>query len=171
MSKAFTREDDGSHPDPLDTPRRAGGPKRPITAEGRARLERELSELPAGRARAAQPSLRSSSEEKQIQRRIALLSAAIEDTLVVDAGREGEGRVTFGAWVRIEDEQGAQLTYRLVGPDEANAAAGSISVESPLARALIGRSVGEWVTVDRPRGSATYRVACVFTKPDGRPWR
>jgi len=164
MSKAFTREDDGSHPGPVQTPRR-GGPKRPITAEGRARLQRELSELTAAHPRAGHPFSDSSLEDKQIERRILLLSAVIEDTLVVEAGREGEGRVTFGAWVRIEDEQGAQLTYRLVGPDEANAAAGSISVESPLARALIGRSVGEWVTVDRPRGSATYRVASLSSLP------
>jgi transcription elongation factor GreB len=165
MSKAFTREDDGSHPDPLDTPRRVGGPKRPITAEGRARLERELSELTAVRGRAGHPSLNSSLKDKQTERRILLLSAAIEDTVVADTGREAQGRVTFGAWVGIEDENGAQLTYRLVGPDEANAAAGSISVESPLARALIGRSVGEWVTVDRPRGSATYRIASVSGEP------
>lgn len=165
MSKAFTREDDGSHPDPLDAPRRLGGPKRPITAEGRARLERELSDLTAARARPGRPSLDSSSTDKQVERRISQLSALIEDTFVADRGAEGEGRVTFGAWVRIEDEQGAPRIYRLVGPDEANAAAGSISVESPLARALLGHSAGEWVTVDRPRGSATYRIARVSGEP------
>ena len=165
MSKAFTREDDGSHPDPLDGRRRMGGPKRPITAEGRARLERELSYLTAARARAGHRSLDSSSADKQVERRISQLSALIEETFVADTGAQGQGRVAFGAWVRIEDEQGAPLIYRLVGPDEANAAAGSISVESPLARALLGHGAGEWVTVDRPRGSATYRIARISGEP------
>ena len=79
MSKAFTREDDGSHSDPLHTPRR-GGPKRPITAEGRARLERELSDLTAARVQAGHPSLDSSLKSKQQERRILLLLAVIEDT-------------------------------------------------------------------------------------------
>jgi transcription elongation factor GreB len=72
-----------------------------------------------------------------------------------------ENRVYFGAWVSLEDEEGQETTYRIVGPDEADVRAGRLSVESPLARALLGRQVGESVQFERPRGTVEYTVTRV----------
>jgi transcription elongation factor GreB len=71
------------------------------------------------------------------------------------------GRAFFGAWVELEDEAGSRVRYRIVGPDEADVKAGRLSVESPLARALLGKEVGESVVVERPRGAVEYTVTQV----------
>jgi len=68
------------------------------------------------------------------------------------------GSVYFGAWVTLEDESGEIVRYRLVGPDEFDAGAGLISVDSPVARALIGKSVDDEVVVSRPRGRTLYTI-------------
>jgi transcription elongation factor GreB len=60
--------------------------------------------------------------------------------------------------VTIEDEDGKQFTYRIVGPDESDSTQKKISSESPMARALLGKKEGEWVTVRRPRGPADFQV-------------
>jgi transcription elongation factor GreB len=58
----------------------------------------------------------------------------------------------FGAWVRVDDGDGEERVYRLVGPDEADAPRGLISVEAPLGRALLGRAEGDVVRFERPAG-------------------
>ena len=71
-----------------------------------------------------------------------------------------------GAWVVVEDES-AERCYRLVGPDEADAAAGAISVEAPLGRALLGKREGDVVRVERPAGKLELTVVEVrWTSPD-----
>jgi transcription elongation factor GreB len=66
--------------------------------------------------------------------------------------------VAFGAWVVVEDEDGEQSCYRIVGPDELDPDAGLISVESPMARALFGKGEGDEVEVRRPRGDAVFCI-------------
>jgi transcription elongation factor GreB len=66
--------------------------------------------------------------------------------------------VAFATWVTVEEADGAQRTWRIVGPDEADARRGLISVDAPVARALLGRAVGEVVEVERPGGPATLAV-------------
>ena len=58
----------------------------------------------------------------------------------------------------LEDESGTELCYRLVGPDESDVDRGLISVESPIGRALLGRSAGDEVVVERPAGRALYTL-------------
>ena len=168
MSKAFRQEDGATDGEPLVPARRHLDRKRPITAEGRTRIEHELAELTAERARLGHlpDSLESSLRQAEIQRRILQLAATLEDTDVPHAEGGTKDRVIFGASVTVEDEQGHRSTYQLVGPDEVNVGERRISIESPLARALIGRSVGEWVTVERPRDNTTLRVLSVSGRPE-----
>jgi transcription elongation GreA/GreB family factor len=83
------------------------------------------------------------------------------ETLPVERLRD-EGKVRLGARVKLEDEEGNELEYRLVTPDEADPAHGAVSVESPLGRALLGRCAGDDVTVERPRGPAGYTIVSVY---------
>ena len=96
---------------------------------------------------------------REIDRRIRFLTKRIDDLNVVDEGpRKEVDRVYFGAWVSVEDEEGEVQRYQLVGPDEFDAAAGRISVDSPVGRALMGKRLGDEVTVRRPKGEASYIV-------------
>jgi hypothetical protein len=73
-----------------------------------------------------------------------------------------EGKARLGARVKLSDEEGRETEYRLVTPDEADPPNGSVSVESPLGRALLGKSTGDEVTVERPRGPVEYTVEAVW---------
>lgn len=96
---------------------------------------------------------------REIDRRIRFLTKRIDELTVVDAGpRQDAERIYFGAIVTVEDEAGERHRYQLVGPDEFDAKAGRISVDSPVGRALMGRRVGDEVVVRRPRGETTYEI-------------
>jgi transcription elongation factor GreB len=95
---------------------------------------------------------------REIDRRIRYLSKRIDDLVVVEPTGDPQGKVFFGAWVTLEDDQGALQTYRIVGPDEFDVERGWISMDSPLGRALLGCEVDEEVRVRRPKGPATFTV-------------
>lgn len=98
---------------------------------------------------------------REIDRRIEFLSKRLDVLTVVTETPRDRSRVAFGAWVRLEDDDGAETEYRLVGPDESDAKAGFISIDSPVARALLGKRDGDEVTVARPRGPATFTIVGV----------
>ena len=93
----------------------------------------------------------------EIDERIHQLSK-LQDTLTVVEPRTDGDQVYFGAWVTVEDEDGKEFTYRIVGPDESDSARKMISSESPMAKALLGKKEGDWVTVQRPKGPADFQV-------------
>lgn len=97
--------------------------------------------------------------EKQsfVEGRIAELEVKIGGAEVIDPPTEGD-RVTFGSTVLLEDESGREHRYWIVGSDEAEPARGKISVLSPLARALIGQSVGDAVTAQLPGGKKIFDI-------------
>lgn len=97
--------------------------------------------------------------EKQgfIEGRIAELEAKVGAAEVIDAPTSGE-RVTFGSTVLLEDESGKEHRYQIVGSDEAEPARGRISVLAPLARTLIGRTVGDTVTAKLPAGTRRFEI-------------
>jgi transcription elongation factor GreA len=76
---------------------------------------------------------------------------------VIDPPTSGD-RVTFGSTVRLEDEDGKETTYQIVGSDEADPKRALISVMSPLARTLIGKKVGDTVTATLPGGKKTFEI-------------
>ena len=95
--------------------------------------------------------------EKQsfIEGRISEVEAKVGAAEVIEPPTSGE-RVTFGSTVLLEDEAGKEYRYQIVGSDEAEPAKGRISILSPLARALIGKSVGATVTAQLPAGKKTF---------------
>lgn len=175
MSKAFTREDDAQGAE-LAPPAKnlRPGEVRYLTKEGAEQLRAELSELTAqrsslaaGQGEAAAASANAavaSTRGAELDRRIRQLESVLGSSTVAQVS-DAEERVLFGAWVALEDDAGEETTFRIVGPDEADARAGKISAASPLARALLGRVRGDEVSVQRPRGEATYTIARVRYLP------
>jgi transcription elongation factor GreB len=96
---------------------------------------------------------------REIDHRIRFLSKRIDELTVVHPDPEQQkGRVYFGAWVTLEDEEGDQTRYRVVGPDESDPSEGLISMDSPVGRSLMRREVDDEVVVRRPRGETTYVI-------------
>jgi transcription elongation factor GreB len=89
---------------------------------------------------------------------VRFLTKRLDELTVVRDTPAADGKVYFGAWVRLEDDAGEELVYRVVGPDEFDVEAGKISVDSPVGRALLGREEGDEVAVRRPRGNAVYTI-------------
>jgi transcription elongation factor GreB len=89
------------------------------------------------------------------------LQATLAALTVLGPDAAPEGQVAFGRWVTVEDEDGERATWRIVGPDEADAKRRLVSVASPLARALLGRRTGDTATVHRPRGEVELTVVQV----------
>ena len=97
-----------------------------------------------------------------IEGRIAELEGIIPSVEVIDTSRLSGDQVRFGAYVTVVDEETEdEKTYRIVGAYEADMKAGSISISSPLAKALIGKKVGSSVEVPAPGGARVYEIAGV----------
>ena len=86
------------------------------------------------------------------------LRKRLEVLRVIDYSPEQQGRVFFGAHVDIENEQGQTLQFRIVGADEIYGQKALISIDSPMARALIGKSVDDEVTVRTPEGEKIWFI-------------
>ncbi|MCS5634955.1 MAG: transcription elongation factor GreB [Myxococcota bacterium] len=99
---------------------------------------------------------------REIDSRLRFLEKRMEALQVVhpDSNRDRD-RVFFGAWVTLADEAGEEVRYRVVGPDESRPGSGLISMDSPVGRALLGKSVGDELTIKRPRGAIDYEVVTV----------
>lgn len=97
-------------------------------------------------------------ELREIDRRIRYLQKRLPALKVVSELPADRSRVFFGAWVDLEDAGGALVTYRIVGADEFDPKRGWISIDSPLARALLNKTLDEEVRVPTPQGEACYYV-------------
>ena len=97
-------------------------------------------------------------ELREIDRRVRYLQKRLPDLNVVDQKPASCEQVFFGATVTLEDENDNRVTYRIVGPDEFDREQHYISVDSPLARALLKRELGDEVEVDVPQGRLAYLV-------------
>lgn len=179
MSKAFVKESDGDDEDEREDDDEDVGPRGPrhITPEGYRAIQLEVERLwRVDRPKiteevsvAAAQGDRSENAEyiygkkklREIDRRIRYLSKKLDKLTVVQPSPEQRGRVYFGAWVTIEDEDGKQQTYRIVGGDETDLAQRKISIESPVARALLGKAVGDVATVLRPKGPTEVEVLAI----------
>ena len=95
--------------------------------------------------------------------RIQELEAKLSNAQVIDPSKlKADGRVVFGATLTLLDEEnGAEVSYQIVGDDEADIEAGMISVSSPIARALIGKEQGDAVEVTVPNGVRNYEILSV----------
>ena len=152
-----------------------------ITPEGAERLRRELDFLWRVRrpqvtravAEAAAQGDRSENAEyvygkkqlREIDRRVRFLRKRLEQLIVVRERPTDPSRVFFGAWVRVEDQHGTEAVYRIVGPDEIDPHQGWISLDSPVARALLGKRVDDEIAVRLPQGQVDYVVLEIDYEP------
>lgn len=149
--------------------------KMPMTVHGKGLLETELKRLlheerpsviRAIEEARAQGDISENAEYESAKERQAMIEGRIADIQgklataeVVDPSEIKSDRVVFGATVTISDlEEDEEVTYQIVGSDEADVKAGKISVMSPIARALIGKKAGEVVVVQSPKGEKEYEV-------------
>ncbi|MEF3076363.1 transcription elongation factor GreB [Methylobacter sp. Wu1] len=152
-----------------------------ITREGRTQLENELDYLWRIERRAVTQSVteaaahgdRSENAEykegkrrlREIDRRIRFLTKRLDVLKVVDYSPQQEGKVFFGAWVELENEAGEIVHYRIVGSDEFDPHKKAISINSPMARALIGKSVDDEIVVITPEGRREWIINAIQYKP------
>lgn len=153
--------------------------KVPMTAAGAERLRQELRELKSvirPRVIAAISEARSHGDLKEnaeyhaareqqsfVEGRIAEVEYKLSHAQVIDVTKlPPSSRVVFGATVSlVDDDSGEEMRYQIVGEDESEIKEGRISVNSPIARALIGKEVGEIVEVQAPSGLKVYEVVGV----------
>jgi transcription elongation factor GreB len=95
---------------------------------------------------------------REIDSRIRFLTKRLDVLRVVDTVPTDQERVYFGAWVTVENEDGEESVYRIVGPDEFDPARSFISLDSPVAKALMGKRIGDEVIVRRPAGVARLSI-------------
>ncbi len=148
----------------------------PMTRNGVERLKEELQQLKSqdrpniiqaiAEAR-AQGDLSENAEydaakEKQgfIEGRISEIEAKLSNVQIIDpASLNAEGKCVFGATIDLEDlDDEKKVTYQIVGDDEADIKSNKISISSPIARALIGKELGDVVEVETPGGIKTYEI-------------
>ncbi len=161
MSRAFVKEsDDDAVSDEL--------PERPlpahanyVTPQGLEQLQtrvRELQEQHEQLAQIAKDDSEAKRKMREVERDQRYFNAQLERATVVDPAAQPRDGVHFGATVEIAEEDGTQNEFVIVGDDEADVAAGSISWASPLAKALIGAKVGDVVKWRRPAGDADIEI-------------
>ena len=154
-----------------------------VTREGHARLKAELDDLWRVRrpevvralSAAAAEGDRSENAEYtyrkkqlgEIDRRVRYLSKRLETLRVVDAPPSDRSAVFFGAWVQIDAADGEVSRYRVVGPDETDAPRGWISIDSPLARAMLGKRVDDEFEAALPDGPVRFVILAVDYPVDG----
>ena len=172
MSKAFTKDDAPDEP-PAPRPRAPlpEGLTNYVTARGldalhdeRKRMEVQRASLdatadPAEHARAV----------SALAARLAELDERIASATIIDVRAQPHDEVRFGATVRVAAEGTAARAYQIVGVDEADVAHGRIAFVAPLARALLGKRVGDAAVVQTPRGDEELEVlAIAYPEDDGR---
>jgi transcription elongation factor GreB len=148
-----------------------------ITPEGASRLKQELDHLwrvlrpqvTQAVSEAAAQGDRSENAEyiygkrqlREIDRRVRFLRQRLDGMTVVDTPPKDGSRVFFGAWVTLEDDDGTQVEYRIVGPDEFDLTRGYVSMDSPLGKALMRKALDDEVKVEVPGGTKMYVVVGV----------
>jgi len=148
-----------------------------ITPAGHARMQAELAQLwrverpqvTAAVSAAAALGDRSENADyiygkrrlREIDARVRHLRKRLEGMVVVDQPPSDPRRVFFGAWVTLERDDGTELRYRIVGPDEFDMAEGYISMDAPLARVLLGKPLDAEVAVNTAGGEARYVITAI----------
>jgi len=103
----------------------------------------------------------------EIDRRLQFLGKRLQVLTMVEPQAAPTDRVYFGHWVTVEDDQGREHCYQIVGPDETEVGGERISVEGPLAMALLKREVGDEISVQRPKGEINFVITAIATTRDG----
>lgn len=160
MSRGFVKEDDLEHAG-TDLPERPLSPHpNYVTPLGLKLLQNEAYELDLIRAHliSRKDDAIAQQELAKIDRDLRYLSARLDQAILVDPSKQPKETVLFGAKVEVEDEEGNILQYAIVGEDEADISQHKVSYVSPIAKALIGRKVGDSVDWQRPAGNLTLEI-------------
>ncbi len=160
-------------------PRKRGSPY--ITPEGEAALREELHQLwkverpqvTASVHEAAKNGDRSENGDyiygkrrlREIDSRVRFLNKRLDELQVVDRAPDERDKVFFGAWVTLEDDDGEEQQYRIVGPDEFDLKTGKLSMDSPMARSLLGRRLDDEVQVHTPGGQQRFYITDIRYEP------
>ena len=153
-----------------------------ITAAGERKLKRELHQLwkverpqiTQSVTEAAAQGDRSENADyiygkrrlREIDSRVRYLSKRLEEITVVSDPPSDISKIYFGAFVTLEDTAGIELRYRLVGPDEINPGLGYISIDAPMGRALLGKSIDSEIHIETPTGRREYVVISIDYRQD-----
>lgn len=162
MSRAFVKGDESDLPESPLPERPLGEAPYYVTPAGLAQLRSRSASLLAEHA-----ALKAAAEEfdkprlQEVERDLRYLSARIDGAVQVDVLAQPQDEVHFGARVSTRDAQGRQARYDIVGDDEADITHGRISYRSPLAQALMGAHIGEWVSWQRPAGAVDLEITAI----------
>lgn len=104
---------------------------------------------------------------REIDRRVRYLSKRLDDVTVVDRQPEQQDKVFFGAWVTLQDDAGETCRYRIVGADEFDLTQQKISMDSPTAKALLGKFLGDEVNIKTPVGTVDYEITAIDYSSSG----
>jgi len=161
MSQAFVKEPDGDAVAD-DQPELPISPHpNYVTPVGLGQLKAALAGLLDRRGELDDEALVNKTHLSQMLREIRYYEARIKQAILVEPVGQPVGEVAFGARVTVEDEDGAPLTYRIVGEDEADPDAGKVSWVSPLAAALLDARVGDLVLWERPTGEVELEITAI----------
>jgi transcription elongation factor GreB len=98
---------------------------------------------------------------REIDRRVRYLNKRLDEVTVVKRPPDDRSKVFFGASVELENEEGHLVTYRLLGADEIDPKTGTISIDSPMGRAVLGKQVDSEITLDTPSGQRHYFIVSI----------
>lgn len=102
---------------------------------------------------------------REIDSRVRFLTKRLEVLKVVEHAPKQQNKVYFGAWVTVEDENGDEQTYRIVGPDEFDISQGKLSMDSPLAKAMLGKQLDDEFLLNSPSGQRELAIVAVNYQP------
>jgi transcription elongation factor GreB len=162
VSRGFVKEDDLEHAG-TDVPERPiSAQPNYVTANGYAQLQAQAVALESTIA-----NLKVKKDDQQVQQQLAIanrdlryLASRLENALITMPAAESE-HVVFGAFVTVEDENGDNYSYQIVGEDEADIKLHKVSWTSPLAKALIGQKLGDYVMWARPAGNLGLEITAI----------
>jgi transcription elongation factor GreB len=154
MSRGFVKEDDLEHAGTDLPERQISTHPNYVTPVGLKQLEDEANALDKTRADLVSQKDNEAAKQKLAvaDRDLRYLSARLEQAILVEPAEQDKSTVLFGAKVQVKDEDGELLQFHLVGEDEADIAQQKVSYVSPIAKALIGRKLGDSVMWKRPAG-------------------
>lgn len=133
--------------------------------EKRPQVTRAVSEAAALGDRSENAEYKEGKRElRSIDRRLRFLMKRLEELEIVHYAPSQEGKVYFGAYVELESDNEEQATYRVVGPDEIDVENNHITIDSPMARALIGKEIDDEVVVKTPSGDKIWYINNIFYK-------
>ena len=101
---------------------------------------------------------------REIDSRVRFLNKRLDELEIVQRPPDNTDKIFFGAWVTLEDDAGEEHRWRIVGPDEFDLGAGKLSMDSPMARALLGKGLDDEIKVSTPSGQQVYYVTSIDYK-------